>query len=626
MKKTEKNVKKSMAVLAAVACVTATACALASCKTEISTPANLALSDRTLTWDAVDGATKYVVEVNGKEYETNETAFVLEDYTYGYTTMRVKALSKKTSSEYSALLEESVVWTLDTPQGLVQDGMLVRWDEVQLAQGYIVSVNGIQYGAEETFYECDEPLSVLKVMACGNAEGTLRNSAFSSELTIKPILAAPVISYDSGAIVWDAVDGATGYTIFKNGEEYASVQTNEYTIPQELVIQPSTFLQVRAESEMHLSSALSNSIDVGQNSEANPVLVSTLAEFAAMSQTGHYKLGGDLDFAAYDAEMQMQCFKGTLDGNGYAISNLKVALFNVLDGAKVQNVCVKNAAIEATLSESGKSVGVLANRAIGATLEACELQATLFVTSKNGVGYVGGAIGVSEYSTLKEVSFAGSVTTNYCTTGGLIGKAYNAAQASEITACSIKATIELVGGETTYCGGLIGQFTDNYLTVKESETEVNIRTNAAYCGGFVGYMGTGKIQDCLASGTIENTNVSIAHVGGFIGRTEGYNVAITRCISMTSILAQSGENIFVGGFVGKTVGGTYANVYSNCFYDNTLAAIDRIGNSNGKGDGITAKSTAELKDLSYQNGYDENVWTLGKGELPSLMAVDAANA
>ena len=75
-----------------------------------------------------------------------------------------------------------------------------------------------------------------------------------------------------------------------------------------------------------------------------------------------------------------------------------------------------------------------------------------------------------------------------------------------------------------------------------------------------------------------------------------------------------------GGFVGYTVGGSYAgNIYENCYYDNTIADMDRIGNSNGRGDGISAKSTDALKTLSYENGYQNTVWVLGINELPTLV-------
>lgn len=88
---------------------------------------------------------------------------------------------------------------------------------------------------------------------------------------------------------------------------------------------------------------------------------------------------------------------------------------------------------------------------------------------------------------------------------------------------------------------------------------------------------------------------------------------------MMSVAAQSGEKIKVGGFVGVTVGGTYATVYENCLYDNTLAPIDRIGNADmGRGDGIAAKSSEDLKELSYENGFVETVWILGGGSLPIL--------
>lgn len=327
----------------------------------------------------------------------------------------------------------------------------------------------------------------------------------------------------------------------------------------------------------------------------------------------------NIDFSSVSTFRQVESFKGSLDGNGFKIIGLSGPLFALLDGAKVKNLTLENSVISQTLTEHGDAVGALAARVSNSELIACKVSASVTVASQNGVGYVGGIAGIARGTSMAGVTFEGTITSSYCVTGGLIGKVYEPTGQSEITRCSVEAKISLIGGEATYCGGFIGLFTDNALTVSECKAAVEIETNASYCGGFVGYMGTGKVADCYVSGSIENTNSTLAHVGGFIGRTEGYNVSVVRCISMTTLQAENGEQIKVGGFVGVTVGGSYANVYKDCYYDNTLAPIDRIGNSSvGKGDGITAKSTDALKVLEYRNGYLESVWVFGDGKAPSL--------
>lgn len=131
--------------------------------------------------------------------------------------------------------------------------------------------------------------------------------------------------------------------------------------------------------------------------------------------------------------------------------------------------------------------------------------------------------------------------------------------------------------------------TDNSLTVSDSYANVNV-TGSVYVGGFVGYMGSGRFSNCASEGKVSATSQFMAHVGGFIGRLEGYNNVVSRCSAKCQVeCAATGGNAFAGGFVGKTVGGTYGSVYSDCVYYKSVCNLDRIGNpSTGRGDGISA--------------------------------------
>ena len=664
-------------------------------------PSGLSLSGRTLTWNEVNGATGYKVDVNNTECEVYTNSYTLQDGVYGILKIRVKAINAVAESEYSETLTEAVSWKLPTPQGLTQDGNVIRWEAVSGAQGYTLNIGGIQYTTTENYYsyEVTQPTTV-KVLARGNVEENLLDSEYSADLALMAVLPAPatrvngtVVAWNTiqgasgyevyvngekvaetaetqfdlrylyvgevtvsvkalsasesfvasakstpisvtlvkemlatptnvhfenvNTIAWDEVKGADAYVVFNNGAEYATVSTNSYSIPAALREAEVSQLQIQATSALHDASTLSASIDVGRVSESNPLQIKTAADFNAMTATGHYKLMNDIELMSSSVET----FKGTLDGNGCKIKGLTSALFDVLDGAKIKNLTIENATVSVTLNKNGGAAGVLANTLVGATLENCKVNAALTVVSQNGVAYVGGIAGISEYSSMKNVSFNGSVTATYCTTGGLVGYAREPFAVCEFAYCAVTAEINVTGAQTTDVGGFIGKLADNMLTVRESKAEAIIHTNASHSGGFVGYMGTGKIVDCYTLGSIENTHASMAHVGGFIGRMEGYNNQVTRCISMMSITAQSADKILVGGFVGSTVTGTHAKVYANCLYDFTLAAMDRVGNASigGKGDGITSKTTAELKALSYENGYEATVWVLGNAQLPSLV-------
>ena len=148
-----------------------------------------------------------------------------------------------------------------------------------------------------------------------------------------------------------------------------------------------------------------------------------------------------------------------------------------------------------------------------------------------------------------------------------------------------------------------------------------VTQGTCYVGGFVGYMGSGKIENCLAKGTASATSGVLVHLGGFIGRLEGYNNRISYSISLVAVdSAVAAENACIGGFVGKTVGGNYGgNIYSECIYSRTWSDLDRIGNpSSGRGDGIESKNEDVLKDISTYFSFNALIWKIVDGQLPEL--------
>lgn len=666
----------------------------------ISTPNNLSFSERTLSWDKVDGANKYVVEINGEEYATNTNSYKIQDGIYGTLEMRVKAVGK-TQGEFSSKITETATWKLTSPTGLVQNGGQITWNEVPFALGYVVSVGGIQYSTQTTSYNfnANSPVSV-KVLAVGDEENGLMHSDYSSEITLSPALQTPVLSlnktiiswqvidgagsyevyldgtlfdtvitteYDfkwefvgtkqvtvkaiatqgngyldsnvsqalsvtlnaeilavpsgltlqNGVLSWDTVEGASSYIIYNNGEEYTTVNTNSFVISNDLKNADTSAVQVQAVGEPHIASSLSEEINVGKYSELNPVEIASSQAFSAIIPTGHYKLTEDLDLSSY---AQIAKFSGTLDGNGHKITGLTQALFGVVEGGKISNLTIENASINVETQNDSSSIGVIANALVNATIKDSTISANLMVKSNNGVTFVGMVAGRVDYSNILGVKINGTITTEYCTVGGLVGWANNSTKESEISKCQVTATINAIGGESENVGGFIGKITNNALTISQCVSKVEIETSVSYAGGFVGFLGSSKqIVDCYALGEVISTNTVLSHVGGFIGRMDGYNNKVVRSIAMVTVSSNANVNK-LGGFAGNTVGGNYAgNIYENCYYDNTLAPIDRIGNNNGRGDGISAKSTEELKTLEYSNGYLSTVWVLGNNQVPSLV-------
>ncbi len=110
--------KKRITIMLVLLCVAACFCGFAACKndepTTLSPPTGLKVNDEEiLTWDKVDGASSYLVEIDGKRYETTTNSFDIFTYTLEYKTYEIKVtaygdLDNYLDSKPSQVLEYTV--------------------------------------------------------------------------------------------------------------------------------------------------------------------------------------------------------------------------------------------------------------------------------------------------------------------------------------------------------------------------------------------------------------------------------------------------------------------------------------------------------------------------------------
>ncbi|WP_174853753.1 ZmpA/ZmpB/ZmpC family metallo-endopeptidase [Streptococcus suis] len=169
---------------------------------------------------------------------------------------------------------------------------------------------------------------------------------------------------------------------------------------------------------------------------------------------GTFKLGAHLDASEVpvgDVASYVTNFSGTLDGlnDGYAfsISNLKAPLFFNL-GGKVQNLDIKNASLNTTSKNPLATIAINAN---GATITNVAVEASL-----KGPQHVSGLVHSATNSTIKDVSFKGSIEvigTDASLTGGILG---NGTMAS-VGNAKVDATITISGTANQVAGGIVGR-------------------------------------------------------------------------------------------------------------------------------------------------------------------------
>lgn len=216
----------------------------------LKTPQNVSLDETTnvLSWDLVEDAEYYGVDINGKIYQTRESSLDISAYIEesGIYTIKVKALSVTGSKKFSKFSEPvSVVKKsrLASPNLIFNNATgELSWEEVENASYYIMVINGIYYNTTEHHFNLYEQTpfdthlirgqeNVFKVY-CAPTSNYL-NSQFSREVKtyIADVQQAPQnvvlkIVGDRYILSYDAVSTATEYEITL-GDLPFSIQSTE---------------------------------------------------------------------------------------------------------------------------------------------------------------------------------------------------------------------------------------------------------------------------------------------------------------------------------------------------------------------------------------------------------------
>ncbi|TDF90584.1 cadherin-like beta sandwich domain-containing protein [Paenibacillus piri] len=245
---------------------------------------------------------------------------------------------------------------------------------------------------------------------------------------------------------------------------------------------------------------------VGSGTAADPYIVMTVEHLDKIRNKlgAYYKLGADIDLSGFDptgdgkgwmpiGTSSSTKFTGSLDGNGYKISNLTVnrgdasgldyvGLFGYVDGAVIKHVYLENVSIRGK-----KYVGALAGLTNGTLNLIDRSYVTGVVTGTDSGAMTGGFVGDLQHSVItNSYSFAevkggpGSSST----TGGLAGRSSSSADDGRITYSYAAGPVSIENGQGG--GGLIGSAnsSSSAQTAKHSywDTETTVRTTSAKGG------------------------------------------------------------------------------------------------------------------------------------------------
>ena len=296
-------------------------------------------------------------------------------------------------------------------------------------------------------------------------------------------------------------------------------------------------------------------------------------------------------------------FKGTFDGNGATISNLKisggsyVALFGETSGATIKDLtvtgevsgedvagivakatdttitnCVNKVNVTAT---AGKAAGISAS--FGGTITKCENRGTVATAAAQPAG---GLVAWCNAAVIENCHNYGAVTAgdhgalDSAQAGGLCG---NLAAGSIIKNCSNSAVIT----SANLAGGVAGRAGAENKTAIVVEKFTNTGAiKGTYAAGIIADAKNVSIKESNVSGTITGSEIA----GGLFGRLRTGEIT-TSVVAAT--VTKSGENGYKGQYVGVIAGTVAMNLTGEartddigCYADVTLTINGRIPNNN----------------------------------------------
>lgn len=287
-----------------------------------------------------------------------------------------------------------------------------------------------------------------------------------------------------------------------------------------------------------------------------PQTITTLAQLRAMTVTGNYVLGNDINAWQTNQPGQQfvpigspfNQFRGTFDGNNKTISNLRIdtgggwytGMFSSVSGAIIKRVGLVNVNVSGG-GFTGALAGIISNSEVTSAYVTGTVSAPSSGTAVNGVGMAFGSMGQSVM--VSRAYATGTVTGRTNTIGGFVG--------------------EVVGGNTL----------STMSTLSEIFTNVNVNPTWAFgtsytvlAGGLVGLAQGAWIRDINSHGNV----LGRGYAGGVIG--EAINNSVD---SMPNVLdhAVSHGAVTVSGASGNRAGviGRFLGSFQHCgsFWNST---------------------------------------------------------
>lgn len=199
-------------------------------------------------------------------------------------------------------------------------------------------------------------------------------------------------------------------------------------------------------------------------------------------------------------------------------------------------------------------------------------------------------------ATIENVVIDADITANVGSSYGVAGLIGKVSGTTKVKNCGVYGKIEnTISGKAAYTAGLIA-YVNSKTTVENCYSTATVSTSNSYStnvtGGLIGYSyDTLTLTNCYVRGTVSNAK-GLAKTGGLVGHlknSNSYKAQLNNCYAAASVSS--------GGYAVAYLDGNYTT-FSNCYYDADVIGSAKVDTL----DGLTAKTSGELKDLASTPG------------------------
>ena len=358
-------------------------------------------------------------------------------------------------------------------------------------------------------------------------------------------------------------------------------------------------------------SSSSNPFAGGNGTVSSPYKIATAAQLNKVRSylNKNFILTADIDLSSYanwepigafkplsdkpeDAETPdpKVTFRGSFNGNGHTISNLKIDRKDMaigLFGCITQNENKSNVIYDLTVKNinvigyNDLVGGVIGHQAAGSPIEKIELIGDNKIIGNDNSANVGGIVGGTMYSNITDCKAQADIVING-DGNNLVGILAGGLGNCSLSGCSAKGTITVNGKEAYSIGGLAGCIHEGeYVKDCSSDVTISVAEKNFMIGGLIGHAGTFDennptvISNCTVKADI-TASESASRIGGVVGSgfymEEYYAAPSVYIVENCSV-----EGSITGGTeVGTVAGHAYNSIVKNC---TSTMTID--GNADG---------------------------------------------